>query len=353
MSHQRRVRRATRLLLLAFVLGYFFAPWSVRAFIPVWLPFLCALGLELHFFISGYWPQRRPETTARSGGGADGVLGPQDRDLQDFGYANRTVEVALNDDTRLRLRVGDLSDEEVERWLYEQAPLLAGFTPGVHELILTDPVSPPLPYTPPPARTGRGIVRRGLEGLAVLAVLALALFLISRQGGWQTLSAATQASVTATLSREASKIAGHSARVQCDTSGKHVGIASDADGLAQVGGRQVWLTPAICYSLYQVIAGRPGADVSPRSGQALAVFAHESWHLHGVTLEGLANCFGYQSAVDAGIAFGLSRASAWQLEREQLADNASDFQGAPAYLVPSGCHNSGQYDLHPASAQFP
>jgi hypothetical protein len=70
-------------------------------------------------------------------------------------------------------------------------------------------------------------------------------------------------------------------------------------------------------------------------------------------LEGLANCFGYQSAVDAGTAFGLSRTSAWQLEREQLADNASDFQGAPAYLVPSGCHNSGQYDLHPASAQFP
>jgi hypothetical protein len=338
--------------MLAFVLGYFFAPWSVKAFIPVWLPFLCALGLEVHFFVSGYWPQRRHETSTVSGG-ADGVFGPQDRDLRDFGYANRTVEVALNDDTRLRLRVGDLSDEEVERWLYEQAPLLAGFTPGVHELILTDPVSPPLPYTPPPARTGRGIVRRGLEGLAVLAVLALALFLISRQGGWQTLSAATQASVTATLSREASKIAGHSARVQCDTSGKHVGIASDADGLAQVGGRQAWLTPAICYSLYQVIAGKPGADVSPQSGQALAVFAHESWHLRGVTLEGLANCFGYQSAVDAGTAFGLSRTSAWQLEREQLADNASDFQGAPAYLLPPGCHNSGQYDLHPASNQFP
>ena len=58
------------------------------------------------------------------------LLGPQDRDLRDFGYANRTVEVALNDDTRLRLRVGDLSDEEVEGWLEEQAPLLAELHTG-------------------------------------------------------------------------------------------------------------------------------------------------------------------------------------------------------------------------------
>jgi hypothetical protein len=352
MSHQRRVRRVTRLLMLVFVLGYFFAPWSIKAFIPLWLPFLCALGLEVHFFVSGYWPQRPHETTSRSGG-SDRVLGPQDRDLQDFGYANRTVEVALNDDTQLRLRVGDLSDEDVEGWLEEQAPLLATLAPGLHELILTDPVSPPLPYHPPPAAPRRGIVRRGLEGLAVLAVLAAALLLISHQGGWQKLPATTRASVTATLSREASRIAGHPAHVQCDTSGKHVGIASDADGLAQVGGQQAWLTPAICYSLYQVIAGKPGADISPQSGQALAVFAHESWHLHGEASEALANCYGYQSAVDAGIAFGLTRTSAWQLEREQLADNASDFQGAPAYLVPSGCHNGGQYDLHPANARFP
>ena len=39
--------------------------------------------------------------------------------------------------------------------------------------------------------------------------------------------------------------------------------------------------------------------------------------------------------------------------REQLADNASDYASSPAYLLPSGCHNDGKYDLHPRNPAFP
>src|SRR3954452_16275578 len=107
--------------MLTFVLGYLFAPWSVKAFVPLWLLFLCALGWEVHFFLSGYRLQGRHETAAASAG-SERLLAPQDRDLQDFGYANRTVEVPLHDNTQLRLRIGDLSDEELEGWLNAQAP---------------------------------------------------------------------------------------------------------------------------------------------------------------------------------------------------------------------------------------
>ena len=39
--------------------------------------------------------------------------------------------------------------------------------------------------------------------------------------------------------------------------------------------------------------------------------------------------------------------------REQLATNASDSAGNPAYVVPSGCRDGGRYDLHPGSSRFP
>ena len=45
--------------MIALVVGYFFLPYDVKAWIPVWLPFLAALGLELHFFVGGYVQARR------------------------------------------------------------------------------------------------------------------------------------------------------------------------------------------------------------------------------------------------------------------------------------------------------
>ena len=45
--------------MLALVIGYFFLPYGVQAWIPVWLPFLAAVALEAHFFIGGYVTRNR------------------------------------------------------------------------------------------------------------------------------------------------------------------------------------------------------------------------------------------------------------------------------------------------------
>jgi hypothetical protein len=140
--------------------------------------------------------------------------------------------------------------------------------------------------------------------------------------------------------------------VHCDTAGRHVGAVQEADGLAEVGGRNAWLTPGICYQLYRVIDKHDTHSFSP-TGRAIAVLAHEAWHLHGVSSEALANCYGFQSGVTIGIRLGLPASHARAVMREQLADNASDAASTPAYLVPHGCSNGGRYDLHPASAEFP
>ena len=38
---------------------------------------------------------------------------------------------------------------------------------------------------------------------------------------------------------------------------------------------------------------------------------------------------------------------------QQLAENPSDFEGAPGYIVPHGCHRGGSLDLHLDGAHFP
>ena len=48
----------------------------------------------------------------------------------------------------------------------------------------------------------------------------------------------------------------------------------------------------------------------PRTARAIAVLAHESWHLQGVSNEGLANCYGFQSGVRIGVDLGLSEGTA-------------------------------------------
>ncbi|MEG7677097.1 hypothetical protein U2060_15260, partial [Listeria monocytogenes] len=61
-AQRRRARtfRLARVAVLALVVGYFFLPYSVRSWIPVWLVFLGALGLEVEFFFGGYRQLRGP-----------------------------------------------------------------------------------------------------------------------------------------------------------------------------------------------------------------------------------------------------------------------------------------------------
>jgi hypothetical protein len=191
---------------------------------------------------------------------------------------------------------------------------------------------------------------RLLQALAVLALLAGVFYLDTREEHWQRLPASARAATISELDRQAARIAGHPADVICDVSGRHVGYVQDADGLAEVGGRRAWLTPQICYELYQIQRNRRATG--PSSGKAIAVLAHEAWHLHGEASEALANCFAYQSGVQVGEALGLSPATARQLMHEQLADNPADFAGTQ-YVVPPGCHEGGSLDLHLDDGHFP
>ena len=186
----------------------------------------------------------------------------------------------------------------------------------------------------------------------MLAIAGLIVWGVSQRRGWSALDSATQARVQHVLSAEAQKIAGHPATVHCDTSGQHVGAVQEADGLAEVGGSNAWVTPGICYQLERVLdghAGHPGRTTAV----AIAVLAHESWHLRGVGDEGVANCYAFQSGVQLGVDLGLARGVAQGLMHQQLSDNAVDSTSDSQYLVPAGCSNGGHYDLHPGSATFP
>jgi hypothetical protein len=293
LDHRTRLFRRARIAVLALVIGYFFLPYGVRAWIPVWIPFLAALGLEVQFFAGGL--------RAQSGVASAPDRGPQMRDLLELGW-----EPEWEDD-----EYGDL---------YESG--------------------------------ARPYLRRLAEAVVALAIVAGILFYAARPHGWDAISNANRARAEAVFSQEATKIAGHPAAVNCDTAGEHVGIVQDADGAAQVGGRVAYLVPSLCDHLYQL---RFKHRVQSFSGtaRAIAVLAHESWHLNGIANEGLANCYAFQSGVDLGVHLGLSESKARRMMREQLATNASGSAADSRYLVPPDCRDGGTYDLRPGSDQFP
>jgi hypothetical protein len=280
-----------RLALIGFAIVYLASP-GLQAWLPPVVPFLAAAAVEAQFFVAGIRSRERGRVAVDRG--------PQQRDLDELGWPPETED----DD-------------------------------------------PPAVVLRRPHRTRN----RLLQALAVLAVFAGLVFLDSRGTHWQRLSAARRAETIALLDRQASRIARHPASIICDVAARHVGYVQDADGLAEVGGRRAWLTPSICYRLYQVKHSGRAAGAS--SGQAIAVLAHEAWHLRGESDEGRTNCFAYQSGVRVGVALGLSPAAARQLMHQQLAANPADFEGAPGYIVPSGCHRGGNLDLHLDGAHFP
>lgn len=111
----------------------------------------------------------------------------------------------------------------------------------------------------------------------------------------------------------------------------------------------MWVTPSICFTLYRLSEGHHVPD--GLAGRAIAVLAHEAWHLRGVSDEGIADCYAYQSGVALGSRLGLSDRRAAALMRSQLADNLA--VANPAYRVPQGCADGGRYDLAPTTSRFP
>ncbi len=191
-----------------------------------------------------------------------------------------------------------------------------------------------------------------LEGLAVLGALAFVLLVLVPDRGWKGLDASERERTEARLSAEAGRIAGHDARVRCDAEGEAVGIVQHADGLAEVGGTNAYLTPAICFRLHRLAFDGDEGSFS-QTARALAVLAHEAWHLRGERNEGIANCFAFQSGVELGARLGLSERTAARMMRQQLADNATVARAAPEYLVPADCRDGGRLDLDPGRSRFP
>ncbi len=299
-GRRTRLFRRARLAVVALVIGYFFLPYGVQAWIPVWLPFAAALGLEVQFFLGGYRAGTRGHVAASAPN-----RGPQPHDLLELGWEPEWEDDEFDS-------VGAYEFDQRRRWLVRHVP----------------------------------------EALVAVAIVAGILFYASRPHGWEAVSKANRARAEAVFSREATAIAGHPAALVCDTSGEHVGVVQDADGAAQVGGSTAYLVPRLCDELYQLKFKHHARSFS-LTGRAIAVLAHESWHLNGVDDEGLANCYAFQSGVTVGVHLGLSESRARSMMREQLATNASDSAGDSRYLVPPGCRDGGEYDLHPGSGRFP
>jgi hypothetical protein len=299
-----------RVLLAVFVVAWLLGPLELRSTVPIWLVFVIALGLELHFFLGGVRPapSRAPDR------------GPQPIDRERYGYADESDEflVAEGDD-EFWDPSGD-EDDDIE-------PAIAA------------------------PRRRRAPVRRFLAGVGVIGALAVVLWVVESRTGWDSLSADTRARAAARFSNEASRIAAKPVTIVCDESGRHVGAVQHADGAAVVGGNVAYLTPGRCLDLYRLAF--EGDVTSSQTARALAVLAHEAWHLRGVRDEGTTECYALQTGVELGRRLGLSEDTARQMMRQQLAENALRTGGSTEYLVPPDCRDGGRLDLHPGVGRFP
>lgn len=323
--------RRLRIAGIALVVAWFLVP-GLEDRIPVWAPFIALAGLELSYLISGLRDPGAPGRRGRS---------PQESDIAELG-GEGWLEPALVriEGQDVWLPAGGLSEEEVLELVEEtRVRLRRG-----------EPADERPPQRASVARPRRLLAR--LEGVAVLGALGLVLFVLLPDRGWDGLDPNEQARTEALLSAEATRIAGHEAVVRCDAEGRAVGIVQHADGLAEVGGTNAVLTPEICYRLHE-LAFEDDEGSFGQTARAIAVLAHEAWHLHGERDEGVTNCFAFQSGFALGRRLGLSEGTAARMMRQQLVDNARYARVAPAYLVPGECRDGGRLDLDPASSRFP
>jgi len=318
-----------RLGLVLFVLAWLFGPYALRSSVPIWVPFLIALGLEIHFFVGGLRPTpvRRPDR------------GPQAADRERFGYGDGTDELLL-------VREGG-----EELWIP-----YAGESDDELRALIADAREAPEEETAVPVREPerprvRPAVRRFVAGLGVIAALAVVFWVVENRTGWNGLSESARADAEARFSDEASRVAGKAVTIRCDESGEYVGAVQHADGVAAVGGELAYLTPERCLALYRLAF--EDEVRSSETGRAIAVLAHEAWHLRGVSDEGTTECYALQAGVEVGQRLGLSEETARRLMRQQRTDNALRGQASPEYLVPPECRDGGRLDLDPESTRFP
>jgi predicted RNase H-like HicB family nuclease len=325
-----------RIGLIAFVLVWLFGPYTLRSAVPIWLPFLIALGLELHFFVGGL----RPAPARR----AD--RGPQADDRQRYGYGDDAEELLLvrEGDQELWIPYSGETDEELSTLIDEA---LENQEEGEEE----EESAPAVAADPERRRRVRPPLRRFVVGLGLIGALALTFWIVENRTGWNGLDASTRAAAAARFSEEASRVAMKPVTIRCDESGDYVGAVQHADGVAALGGDLAYLTPERCLDLYRLAF--KGEMRSSRTARALAVLAHEAWHLRGVSDEGTTECYALQTGVEIGQRLGLSADTARRTMRQQLVENASRGQSSPDYRVPPDCREGGRLDLNPDIARFP
>jgi hypothetical protein len=318
-----------RLALVVFVLAWIFGPYSLRAAVPIWLPFLIALGLELNFFVSALRPTRPRGLPDR---------GPQEADRDLFGYDENADELLLvrEGDEELWIPYSGESDEELDE-------LIAGAREPPEE----EEAEP----AEPERRGFRPPLVRLATGLGLVAALALVFWVVERNTGWNGLDASTRAEAAARFSEEASRVSAKPVTIRCDEAGDYVGAVQHADGVAIVGGQLAYLSPERCLDLYR-LAFEDRVKFN-QTGRAVAVLAHEAWHLRGVSDEGTTECYALQSGVELGQRLGLSADTAQRMMRRQLAENALRRGAGLEYRVPPECRDGGRLDLRPNADRFP
>ena len=299
-----------RLGLVVFVLAWLFDIAGSRAYVPIWAAFLVALGLELQYF---------------------------------FGARRARPRVREREDGEELLLVRDGEDEFWIPYAGESPDEIEELVAEAREQAEEDDA---LDVDVPARRSLRPL----LIGLGVIAALA-AIVWFAGSRGWDGLNDEQKTEATARFSAEASRIVGRPVEIRCDESGRIVGAVQHSDGVAEVGGDVAYLTPNRCHDLYR--QAFEGGGPFSQTARAIAVLAHESWHLRGERDEGRTECFALQSGVDLARRLGATDDTARRMMRQQLAENALRATGDQEYLVPPECRDGGELDLNPGSARFP
>jgi hypothetical protein len=287
-----------RVALVVFVLAWILGPGELREAVPILVVFLIALGLEVNFLVGAL---RNTPSPARD-------RGPQPVDRDRYGFE------ALEDDDE-----DDEYDDEL---------------------------------APEPERSSlASAIRRFALGVAVIAALVGAVWFVESRTGWSSVSGDDRATAVARFSAEASRIAGKEVSVRCDEARDYVGAVQHADGVATLGGDLAIVTPEICHDLYRLAFD--GEVAGSRTGRAIAVLAHEAWHLRGVADEGTTECYALQSGVGLGRRLGLDDGTARQLMRQQLTENALRGAESIEYRLTSECRDGGPLDLDATRSSFP
>ena len=280
-----------RIALIVFVLAWILGPSELRDAVPILVVFVIALGLEIQFLISAL----------RSSAGRTPDRSPQQIDRDRYGFPS-----------------DEDGDELEEPWTERRAPSPLG---------------------------------RFAVGLAVIGALVVAVWVLDGSTGWSSVSGERRAEAVARFSKEASLVAEKPVSIRCDEARDYVGAVQHTDGVATLNGDLAILTPEICHDLYRVAFD--GEVTGSRTGRAIAVLAHESWHLRGVGDEATTECYALQSGVELGVGLGLSEGTARQLMRQQLTENALRGVGTIEYRVTSECRDGGRLDLEPGDSTFP